>query len=395
MKKIFALLTASAILTAGAAAFADNEAILDGTINEVQGDIMLINEMGTEIPAADAAVGITASYIYKDVVVTETKDDMISTVLAGTDDAAAVKNDDEKIAAQENVVNYIVSDQTLVFSKATGEAKTLKDIKAGDQIGVYTGAYEPAVLMLPPQLKANIVIIYDDIELDSLKMTDADTYLDRDGILTNAANTLALNIDDTTEIVDPAGEKVTEKDFARKDLLVFYDNSTRSIPAQTTPTKIVVLGENEIALANIDAAEEVAPEATPAPEETPAPEATATPSNNVTEIKVGDKSVTNIYKKGDIDMVPLREIAETLGFTVDWDGDLRAVMINGGMYSLKIGENSYVKGKMAPIELSAAPEITNDLTYVPANYFAEVLECGMAETGAVMAITAPAVQNAE
>ena len=392
MKKLIALMTISAMLAAGGAVFAEGEEILDGTIDEVQGDIMLINEPGTELPVSDdAADAITSSYIYKDVVVTEVKDDMLSTVLAGTDDAAAVKNDDEKIAAQENVVNYIVSDQTLVFSKASGDAETLKDIKAGDQIGVYTGAYEPVVLMLPPQLKANIIVVYDNLELDSLRMTDADTYLDKDGVLTNAANTLALNIDDSTEVVDMTGEKAAAAELARKDLLVFYGNSTRSIPAQTTPTKIVVLGENEIALANIDAAAEAAPQ----PEVTPAPEETAAPSANVTEIKVGDKSLTNMYKKGNVVMVPLREIAETLGFTVDWDGDLRAVTLNGGIYSLKIGENSYVKGKMAPIELDAAPEITNDLTYVPANYFAEVLECGMAETGAVMAITAPEVQNAE
>ncbi len=388
MKKLIALLTVSAMLASGAVVFAEGEEILDGTIDTVQGDIMLINETGTEIPVADGAVSaVTGSYVYKDVVVTDVKDDMVSTVLAGSEDAAAVKSEDEKIAAQENVVNYIVSDQTLVFSKASGDAKTLKDVKVGDQIGVYTGAYEPAVLMLPPQLKANIIVIYDNLEFDSLRMTDADTYLDKDGVLTNAANTLALNIDDSTEVVNMAGEKASAAELARKDLLVFYGNSTRSIPAQTTPTKIVVLGENEIALANIDAAAEAVPEVTPAPE--------ASPSANVTEIKVGDKSVTNVYKKGDIDMVPLREIAEALGFTVDWDGELRAVMINGGMYSLKIGENSYVKGKMAPLELGAAPEITNDLTYVPANYFAEVLECGTEAAGSVMTITAPSAQIGE
>jgi hypothetical protein len=76
-------------------------------------------------------------------------------------------------------------------------------------------------------------------------------------------------------------------------------------------------------------------------------------------------------------MVPLREIAETLGMTVEWDGDLRAVILNGGIYSLKIDENSYVKGKMAPVELSAAPEITDDLTYVPVEYFAEITEASL------------------
>ena len=73
-------------------------------------------------------------------------------------------------------------------------------------------------------------------------------------------------------------------------------------------------------------------------------------------------------------MLPLRKITETLGMTVDWDGETRTVILNGGIFSIKIGENSYAKGKMMPVELNSAPEIVNDLTYVPVEYFTEILE---------------------
>ena len=51
------------------------------------------------------------------------------------------------------------------------------------------------------------------------------------------------------------------------------------------------------------------------------------------------------------------------------------------------GENSYVKGKMMPLTLSAAPEIVNDLTYVPAEFFAEVTESATVD-GTSLVVTA-------
>ena len=86
-------------------------------------------------------------------------------------------------------------------------------------------------------------------------------------------------------------------------------------------------------------------------------------------------------------MVPLREVAEAAGFTVTWDAENRAVILNDGVYSLKIGENSYVKGKMMPLTLNAAPEIVNDLTYVPAEFFAEVTESATVD-GTSLVVTA-------
>ena len=170
----------------------------------------------------------------------------------------------------------------------------------------------------------------------------------------------------------------------KNDLIVFYDVSTKSIPAQTTPTKVVVLGENEIALKQIEAAKN----ATPAP--TAAPEVTETPQVSyagLVNVVIGDKNVSDVYAKDNTTMVPLREVAEAAGFTVTWDAENRAVILNDGVYSLKIGENSYIKGKMMPLTLSAAPEIVNDLTYVPAEFFAEVTESATVD-GTSLVVTA-------
>ena len=260
-----------------------------------------------------------------------------------------------------------------------GNKKALSDLTDGSKITVFTGSYEPTPLILPVQYTANIIIINGDKEGN----VNADTYLADEEGYTNAANTLKIAAADDTKIVDK-DEKEYKGDLDKNDLIVFYGVSTKSIPAQTTPTKVVVLGENEIALKQIEAAKN----ATPAP--TAAPEVTETPQVSyagLVNVVIGDKNVSDVYAKDNTTMVPLREVAEAAGFTVTWDAENRAVILNDGVYSLKIGENSYVKGKMMPLTLSAAPEIVNDLTYVPAEFFAEVTESATVD-GTSLVVTA-------
>ena len=70
-------------------------------------------------------------------------------------------------------------------------------------------------------------------------------------MLVGAGNTLALNMNDEVPVVDRE-DAGTEAALENMDLLIFYDMSTKSVPAQTTPLKVVVLGSNELALANIN-----------------------------------------------------------------------------------------------------------------------------------------------
>lgn len=360
-KNLITIITATAMLVSTAAVFA--EEIPEDLLNQpasaedtlpdpiIQGDIMLISE-NTNV--------ISPSYISNAVTVTEVTETGFSTTT------------DEKDAENpEKTINYTVSDNTIVLGYAKGDVKEIKDIKKGDKITVYSNAYAPAPLILPPQYQADVIVVEDEAE--KLNNVNVDTYVkDESDKLVNVANTLALNLADDTEIVDREGNKVDAKELDKKDLAVIYNIETRSIPAQTNPIKVIVLGENEMALKALEAAN-AAPEATPevTPEVTDAPVDYTTVQN----ISVGEAVITNIYKENDTLMVPLREIAEKLGFTVEWDGTTKSIMLNSGMYSLKIGENAYGKGKMMPQQLKAAPVIKDDdLTYVPVEYFTELLE---------------------
>lgn len=385
-KNLIAIIALTAALAASTSAFADTVQISEEELNkpvstyapdamptpEIQGDIMVLNGEETDV----AAPVETASYISVDVTVVKTDSDVDGIIKTTTD----VNNKDD----QNNTVNLKITDDTLVYDNL-GNKKALSDLTDGSKITVFTGSYEPTPLILPVQYTANVIIINGDKEGN----VNVDTYLADEEGYTNAANNLNIAAADDTKIVDK-DEKEYKGDLDKNDLIVFYGASTKSIPAQTTPTKVVVLGENEFALKQIEAAKNATPAPTAAPETTVAPEVTEAPQVSyagLVNVVIGDKNVSDVYAKDNTTMVPLREVAEAAGFTVTWDEENRAVILNDGVYSLKIGENSYVKGKMMPLTLSAAPEIVNDLTYVPAEFFAEVTESATVD-GTSLVVTA-------
>lgn len=351
-KNLITFMVAAAMVMTSAAAFADATDVLLET-EELTADGITVLE-------------ITPSYIANTV-----------TVTAITEDGISATTNAEDAENPENTINYTIAEDTIVLEYTNSDAKSVEDIKVGDEITVYSNGFAPVPLILPAQYQADVILV-DKQEETAPMMFDVDTYVKEDDVLVNVSKTLALNIGEETVIVDKAGEEIAAEELENKDLVVVYGTSTRSIPAQTTPVKVIVLGENELALAQYEAsnadAPEVSPEPTDAPEVSPEPTAEPEAFKMPESITVGEKVVTNIYAKEEIVMVPLREIAESLGFKVAWEGETRTVVLNDGMYSLQIDVNSYVKGKMVPAILACAPEITNDLTFVPVEYVTEILE---------------------
>lgn len=74
-------------------------------------------------------------------------------------------------------------------------------------------------------------------------------------------------------------------------------------------------------------------------------------------------------------MVPLRDIAEGLGYSVQWNAELKAVEISSEdtKVTLNTGVNSYVitknNGLSTPVSLATAPVIKDGMTYVPLELF--------------------------
>lgn len=75
-------------------------------------------------------------------------------------------------------------------------------------------------------------------------------------------------------------------------------------------------------------------------------------------------------------MYPIRQIAEGLGYTVNWIGETRTVeIIRGAQYiTMTIGEDVYTFSRRAPEALGAAPVIIEDRTYVPQAFLENYLQ---------------------
>lgn len=81
-------------------------------------------------------------------------------------------------------------------------------------------------------------------------------------------------------------------------------------------------------------------------------------------------------------MVPLRAVAEQLGFTVTWNGDGTITLDNGVMHStVTVGRDLYqvttsipdMVGMSAPFSLGVPPYVVNGVTYAPLGLFDALL----------------------
>lgn len=92
----------------------------------------------------------------------------------------------------------------------------------------------------------------------------------------------------------------------------------------------------------------------------------------------GEFITADTYVSNDGIMVPVRAVAEALGFQVTWHSDQTINLNNGDMQcDFAIGQNSYIVytanpgliGMSAPFALESAPELKGSITYVPVSLF--------------------------
>lgn len=239
-----------------------------------------------------------------------------------------------------------LAEDVLLFDNA-GKVITAEDIKKDSIVRVFTEG------------EKIIAVILIDETVNS--MADIDIYNTSEdfGDLINAKNELALNMGETVEIMDLEGNEVSAEELDGKKLIVFYSMMTMSIPAQTTPEKIIVLSS--------DVVEEDVEEDVETEEEI----------EKVSFVLEAGK----VKKVDDVTMLPLREVAEGLGYEVGWDNDLRSVTVGTVPMGVNfvVGQNAYNKARMMPTELEKAPEIIENLTYVPASFFTDIIWADVVE----------------
>jgi len=252
-----------------------------------------------------------------------------------------------KIVLLENeeglIANIIISKDTYIVDGA--------EISVGSTVTGFYKANAPMIMIYPAQYNAKVVAVENKDQNLKVDIFNKD--------LISSDNLLKLNISDDTDIISQDGQPF-EGELINRKLVVTYDISTRSIPAQTNPIKIVVLFE-EAEHPTIDVTEED----------------TELINFDVStmDMVVNDKKIealASYTNEQGVVMVPLRAIAEALEFDVKWNANLQSIMVGKGI-SLKIGEDNYHYMKTAPIKLGTAPELVNGTTFVPLSFFREVV----------------------
>ncbi|MED3802308.1 stalk domain-containing protein [Lysinibacillus xylanilyticus] len=239
------------------------------------------------------------------------------------------------VKEDENTNVFVVNDDTLVYDNTGKEVKLQK----GDKVTAYTYANKPMLMIYPPQYNPEVIIV----ETKEMGTVEVDFFNKE---LVNTDNTLKLNVGKETELLSLSGKKVKAEDLAEQHLLVFYTIATMSIPAQTPPSKVVVL-------------DTIAQE----PGETDPSKAA------VQEIINND-----FYEVEGTKMVPLRLIAEELGFKVESTGK-GAIISKGALsYTITRGQKEYGYNKALRYFKVAPALLEPTKTYVPVEFVEELMK---------------------
>lgn len=277
---------------------------------------------------------------------------MVFAMLASGAQALAEEND-IMLINEESEIQFVKSESPITEERLTVDEKGIKaedfkyfynnlgekikaeDIKKGDEVITYKEGEKgiAAILMMKDT--------YSAPDVDYYKISDSF------GDVVNLKNDLALHLNEEIPTENADGEKLaaaTAKDLDGSLVLAFCTATAMSIPAQATPEKIIILEKAE------------------QKDET----------KELKEIKV---SADKVVKKDDVVMLPMREVAEGMGYEVGWNGEKRSITVGTVQMGVNfaIGENKYFKSKMTPFVLDKAPELINELTYVPAGFFTDVL----------------------
>ncbi|MBC5743290.1 hypothetical protein FMM74_006830 [Lachnospiraceae bacterium MD308] len=128
------------------------------------------------------------------------------------------------LRTEDGIVNFFLSMDTIVIDS--------RQLRQGMRVAAFYDNTLPVPLIFPPQYQAQLITQLGRNEQVMLNYFDSD--------LTAADNTLQLNIAGGTLIRTLNGQNIT-CNLGDHTLLVYYTITTRSIPPQTTPRKIIVL----------------------------------------------------------------------------------------------------------------------------------------------------------
>ena len=122
------------------------------------------------------------------------------------------------------VVNFVVSPSTYIVDHEM--------LAVGDVVTGYYDGDAPAILIYPPQYPALVIVKENDEQFVKVSYFN--------NLLVSSDGQLQLILSPATQMILTNGQQFSRYP-GNRDLVVIYRNTTRSIPAQTTPYRIIVL----------------------------------------------------------------------------------------------------------------------------------------------------------
>ena len=280
----------------------------------------------------DATIGNTAAEQTQDCAFISQTGKVVSVGESVTEGVSIVEIENE-----QGGLRFAVSASTVVVNREDGSYLQASDLEEGMEVAVIYNAMSPMGMSMPPYLgQVTAVVANADAGFFTVGHFDAD--------LTDKEHMLKLNISEETSIQNIQGTRqiMTAEDVANNDALVFYGATTRSIPAQTNPSFVLVL-------------------TTEAAEVTPAEEAKGTKTTDSTEAI----ELVEAYE-----VIALRDAAEAKGYKVTWQGKKQPVIVekDGISIEVKLNDDAYtVNGETKDASVKA--ELKDGVLFVSSEVF--------------------------
>ena len=283
-------------------------------------------------------LGTATAFAEEPAVISATESTSIETIMAEAQEAAFISQSGKVVSVEASFtegvqlvtidneqggLRFAVDSNTIVVNREDGAYLTAADLTEGMEVAVVYDAFGPMGMSMPPYLgQVTAVVANADAGFFTVGHFDND--------LTDMKNMLKLNISENTDIQNLQGARIrlTAEDVKGQDALVFYGATTRSIPAQTTPSFVLLLTTAEV-------------------------------PTGATELETAT-------------MVPLRETAEANGYTVKWQGKTKPILLekDGVSMEITVGSDTYVVDGDMAMKAAMPSELKGGVTFVSSDIFA-------------------------
>ncbi|WP_054743983.1 stalk domain-containing protein [Cellulosilyticum ruminicola] len=223
-----------------------------------------------------------------------------------------------QVGNEDGTIFYLKKD-ALVFDVASGTFKKMSEIKKDMTVSVVYPKDALMMLSLPARCS--------DVSLVVLHSNEANVSIGYfNDELVNEKDRLQLNINESTVVksIVHNQKSLKSEDVKNKDAVVVYENTTRSIPAQTIPKLVLVL-EKEL---NQEEVTDISQDNTAS---------TMEEKLHKVDTEVADKPV----------YIGIRSLAEKNGFEITWDSLKKATILTKDdvQIALNAGESKYFYNK--------------------------------------------------